>query len=145
MILCAPKDFNVDKIVIWRLFGLKLNTNALEARKCYFAILGSKNLETAKLGSQRVMVESSLLSSHRPSPSHLCYASINSKREHPPRANPRGNFLRWSKALPRGKIFLQKHGPRGKETPTPGEYFRRSRQLFLLIGVEILGFCRNQT
>ena len=48
-------------------------------------------------------------------------ASINSKREHPP---PRGNFLRWSKALPRGKIFLQKHGPRGKETPTPGEYFR---------------------
>ena len=69
------------------------------------------------------------------------YASINSKREHP----PRGNFLRWSKALPRGKIFLQKHGPRGKETPTLGEYFRRSGQLFLLIGVEILGFCRNQT
>ena len=62
-----------------------------------------------------------------------------------PHANPQGNFLRWSKALPRGKIFLQKHGPRGKETPTPGECFRRSGQLFLLIGVEILGFCRNQT
>ena len=72
-------------------------------------------------------------------------ASIKSKREHPPRANPRGIFLRWSKALPRGKIFLQKHGPRGKKAPTPGEYFRRSCQLFLLIGVEILGFCINQT
>ena len=62
-----------------------------------------------------------------------------------PLGKPPGKFLRWSKALPRGKIFLQKHGPRGKETPTPGEYFRRSGQLFLLIGVEILGFCRNQT
>ena len=72
------------------------------------------------------------------------YASIKSKREHPPWANPRGIFLRWSKALPRGKIFLQKHGPRGKKTPTPGEYFRRSSQPFLLTGVEILGFFRNQ-
>ena len=71
------------------------------------------------------------------------YQSIPSANT--PRANPRGNFLRWSKALPRGKIFLQKHGPQGKETLTPGEYFRRSGQLFLLIGVEILGFCRNQT
>ena len=62
-----------------------------------------------------------------------------------PPGKPPGKFLRWSKALPRGKIFLQKHGPRSKETPTPGEYFRRSGQLFLLIGVEILGFCRNQT
>ena len=60
-------------------------------------------------------------------------ASIKSKREHPPRADPRGIFLRWSKAL-----------PRGKKTPTPGEYFRRSSQPFLLTGVEILGFFRNQ-
>ena len=73
------------------------------------------------------------------------HQSIPSANIPPPQANPWGNFLRWSKALPRGKIFLQKHGPRGKETPTPGEYFRRSGQLFLLIGVEILGFCRNQT
>ena len=73
------------------------------------------------------------------------HQSIPSANIPPPGANPRGNFLRWSKALPRGKIFLQKHGPQGKETPTPWEYFRRSGQFFLLIGVEILGFCRNQT
>ena len=41
--------------------------------------------------------------------------------------------------------FLQKHGPRDKKTPTPGEYFERSSQVFLLIGIEILEFCRNQT
>ena len=42
-------------------------------------------------------------------------------------------------------IFLQKHGPRDKKTPTSREHFRRSSQPFLLIGVETLGFCRNQT
>ena len=63
----------------------------------------------------------------------------------PPRADPRGNFLKWSKTLPRGKIFLQKHDPRDKKIPTPGEYCERSSQLFLLVGVEILEFCRNQT
>ena len=47
----------------------------------------------------------------------------------PPRADPRGNFLKWSKTLPRGKIFLQKHGPRDKKIPTPGEYCERSGQL----------------
>ena len=31
-----------------------------------------------------------------------------------------GNFLRWSKALPRGKIFLQKHIPQGKKHLAPG-------------------------
>ena len=74
-----------------------------------------------------------------------CYASVNSKHQHPPRADPRGNFLKWSKILPRGKIFLQKHGPRDKKIPTPGEYCERSSQLFLLVGVEISKFCRNQT
>ena len=70
-------------------------------------------------------------------------ASINSKREHPPGQTP-AEFFEVVKALPQGKIFPQKHGP-GTKTPTPGEYFRRSSQPFLLIGVEILGFCRNQT
>ena len=49
------------------------------------------------------------------------------------------------KSPARGKIFLQEHGPRDKKTSTPWEYFERSSQLFLLIGVEILEFCRNQT
>ena len=48
------------------------------------------------------------------------YASVNSKHQHPPRADPQRNFLKWSKTLPRGKIFLQKHGPRDKKIPTPG-------------------------
>ena len=76
-----------------------------------------------------------------------CNASVNSKHQHPPRADPRGNFLKWSKTLPRGKIFLQKHCPRDKKIPTPGEYCEKSSQLFLLVGVavEILEFCRNQT
>ena len=72
-------------------------------------------------------------------------ASVNSKHQHPPRADPRGNLFKWSKTLPRGKIFLQKHGPRDKKTPTPGEYCERSSQVFLLVGVEILAFFRNQT
>ena len=61
-------------------------------------------------------------------------ASINSKREHPPPppGKPPGNFP--AKARP----------PRQK-TPTFGEYVRRASQPFLLTGVEILGFCRNQT
>ena len=62
-----------------------------------------------------------------------------------PQEDPRGNFLKWSKTLPWGKIFLQKHGPRDKKIPTPGENCERSSQLFLLVVVEILEFCRNQT
>ena len=73
------------------------------------------------------------------------FASVNSKHQHPPWADSRGNFLKWSKTLPRGKIFLQKHGPRDKKISTPGEYCERSSQLFLLVGVEILEFYRNQT
>ena len=49
------------------------------------------------------------------------------------------------KALARGKNFPAKVGPQGQKTPTPSKYFRRSSQPFLLIGIEILGFCRNQT
>ena len=77
---------------------------------------------------------------------HLCRfnASINSKREHPPWANPRGIFSRWSKALPRAKFSCKSMAP-GQKTSTPEEYLRRSSQPFLLTGVEILGFCRSQT
>ena len=47
---------------------------------------------------------------------------------------------------PQGKFFEVVKSPAlGKNTPTPGEYFRRSSQPFLLIGVEILGLCGNQT
>ena len=68
---------------------------------------------------------------------HHIYASVNSKRQHPSsQANPRGIFLRWSKALHRGKIFLQKHGPRAQGNTYPRQYFERSSQLFPLIGVE---------
>ena len=74
---------------------------------------------------------------------HLMHQS-NPSANIPPWANPRAIFLRWSKSLPQGKIFLQKHDPRGKKTPTPREYFRRSSQPFLLTSVEILGFFRNQ-
>ena len=35
----------------------------------------------------------------------------------PPPGKPPGNFVRWSKALPQGKILLQKHGPQGKKHP----------------------------
>ena len=72
----------------------------------------------------------------------LCICQFQAPRS--PRADPRGNFLKWSKTLPRGKIFLQKHGPRDKKIPTPGEYCERSNQLFLFVGVEILEFCRKQ-
>ena len=68
-------------------------------------------------------------------------ASINAKHEHPA-WQPPGIFLRWSKDLLESKIFLQKHGPRGKIT-TPGEYCRRFSQPFRLTGIEILGFCRE--
>ena len=90
----------------------------------------------------------------RVSKCHICYkpfnfkdpnASVNSKHQHPPQADPQGNFLKWSKTLPRCKIFLQKHGPQDKKILTPGEYCERSSQLFLLVSVEILEFCRNQT
>ena len=67
-------------------------------------------------------------------------ASIKSKREHP----PPGNFFEVVKSPAPGQNFPAKARPRGKKTPTPGEYFRRSSQPFLLTGVAILGFFRNQ-
>ena len=71
----------------------------------------------------------------------ICYASINSKREHPP-GKPPGNFFEVVKSPSPWQNFLPL---RQKKTLTPGEYFRRSSHPFLLTGVEILGFCRNQT
>ena len=44
-----------------------------------------------------------------------------------------------------GQNFPAKAWPSGQKIPTLGEYVRRSSQPFLLIGTEILGFCRNQT
>ena len=61
-----------------------------------------------------------------------------------PGQTPGEFFFEVVKSPAPGKIFLQKHGPRDKKTPTPGEYFERSSQLSLLIGVEILEVCRNQ-
>ena len=72
------------------------------------------------------------------------YASVNSKRQHP-HGKPPGNFFEVVKGPAPGQNFPQKHGPRDKKTPTPREYFERSGQLFVLIGVEFLEFCRNQT
>ena len=58
-------------------------------------------------------------------PVDICYVGVSgalciSQFQAP--TSPRGNFLKGSKTLPRGKIFLQKHGPRDKKIPTPGEY-----------------------
>ena len=75
----------------------------------------------------------------------VMHQSIPSTNIPPPRADPRGNFLKWPKTLPQGKIFLQKHSPRDMKIPTPREYCERSSQLFLLVSVEILEFSRNQT
>ena len=61
-----------------------------------------------------------------------------------PQTNPWGIFLRWPKALPGAKFSCKSTGP-GANNTYPREYFRRSSQPFLLTGVEISGFCRNQT
>ena len=74
----------------------------------------------------------------------VCYASVNSKREHPPGQTP-GNSFEVVKSPAPGQNFPAKARLPEQKTPTPGEYFRRSSQPFLLIGVEILGFCRSQT
>ena len=62
-----------------------------------------------------------------------------------PPGKPLGNFFEVVKSPAPGQNFPAKARPLGQKTPTPGEYFRKSSQPFLLIGVEILGFCRNQT
>ena len=75
-------------------------------------------------------------------------ASVNSKCQPPPppppQANPVELFEAVKKPSPR-QNFSAKARPQGQKTPTPGKYFRRSSQPFLLIGVEILEFCRNPT
>ena len=48
------------------------------------------------------------------------YASVNSKHQHPPPGRPPKKFFKVVKNPTRGKIFLQKHGPRDKKIPTPG-------------------------
>ena len=74
----------------------------------------------------------------------LYNASINSKREHPP-GQTSGKFSEVVKSPAPGQHFgLQITAPGTKNT-NPREYFRRSSQPFLLIGVEILGYCSNQT
>ena len=62
-----------------------------------------------------------------------------------PPGRPPGNFFEVVKSPAPGQNFPAKARPPAQKTPTPGEYFRRSSQLFLLICVEILGFCSNQT
>ena len=78
---------------------------------------------------------------------HCIYELIDSKREHPPPGKPLGNFFEVVKSPAPGQNFPAKARPPGQKNtyPGPGEYFRKSSQPFLLIGVEILGFCRNQT
>ena len=56
-----------------------------------------------------------------------------------------GIYFEVVKSPAPGKNFPAKARPPGQKTPSPGEYFRRSGQPFLLTGVEILGFCWNQT
>ena len=56
-----------------------------------------------------------------------------------------GVFFEVVKSPAPGQIFSAKARPPGQENTYPREYFERSSQLFLLIGVEILEFCRNQT
>ena len=90
---------------------------------------------------------------HKICPSSLngLNASINSKREHP-RQTP-GEFFEVVKSPAPGQNFsaealppgTKNTYPRGQKTPTPGSTFRRSGQPFLLTGVKIFGFCRNQT
>ena len=62
----------------------------------------------------------------------------------PPRQTP-GKFFKVVKSPALGQNFSTKARPPGQNTPTPGECFRKSSQPFLLIGVEILEFYRNQT
>ena len=69
----------------------------------------------------------------------MFYASVNSKCQHPPGQTP-GNFFKVGRNRAPGQNFSAKARPLGQKTPTPGEYFRRSSQPFLLIGVEILEF-----
>ena len=72
----------------------------------------------------------------------LCINQIQARTSPP--GKPPGNFFEVVKSPAPGQNFPAKARPPGQKTPTPGEYFRRSSQPFLLTGVEILGFFRNQ-
>ena len=62
-----------------------------------------------------------------------------------PPGNPPPLGIFWGSQSPApGQKFSAK-GPWDKKAPAPEEYFGRSSQPFLLIGVEILEFWRNQT
>ena len=74
---------------------------------------------------------------------HLCISQFQVPTS--PLGKPPGNFFEVVKSPAPGQNFLQKHGPQEKETPMPEEYLERYSQLSLLIGVEILEFCRTQT
>ena len=82
---------------------------------------------------------------HKICPSSLngLNASINSKREHP-RQTP-GEFFEVVKSPAPGQNFVCKSTALGTKNTYPREYFRRSGQPFLLTGVKIFGFCKNQT
>ena len=58
---------------------------------------------------------------------------------------PPGKFFGVVKSSAPGQDFSAKARPWDKNTPTPEEYFERSSQRFLLIGIKILDFCRNQS
>ena len=70
----------------------------------------------------------------------LTYASVNSKRQHPP-----GELFEAVESPTPGQNFSAEARPPGQKSTHPREYYRRSSQTFLLVGVEILEFCRNQT
>ena len=78
-------------------------------------------------------------------PPHLCISQFQVPTFPPPSLLPEELFEVIKSPAP-GQNFSAKAQPPGdKKTPTPREYFERSSQLFLLICVEILEFCRNQT
>ena len=62
-----------------------------------------------------------------------------------PPSKPAGKFFEAVKSPAPVQNFSAKARPLGQENTYPGEDFERPSQLFLLIGVEILEFCRNQT
>ena len=62
-----------------------------------------------------------------------------------PPGKPPGNYFEVVKSPALGQNFSVKARPPGQKNTYPREYFRRSSQPFLLTGVKILGFCRNQT
>ena len=63
----------------------------------------------------------------------------------PPRPPPPGKFFEVVKSLIPRQNFPAKARPPGQKNTYPRGVFMKSSQPFLLTGVEILGFCRNQS